>query len=133
MVQEVCWDPVVLQGPLDLLALLELTGLQVPKETWDHKENQAHQGSRESRALRVFLVPKAPSDHLVKKDLRAGQGCLDCLELMGHRVILVRRVLLERKEHRVQQVHKVLLAILVLVVSRVPTASVVLRLSLIHI
>lgn len=115
------------QDPLDLLVLLELTGLQVQKGTWDHKENQAHLGSRESPEHRVFLVLKAPLDHLVKKDLRAGRGYLDYLELMGHLVILVRRVHLERKEHRVQQVHRVLLVILVLVVSRGPMVSVVSR------
>lgn len=117
----------VLQDPLDPLVLLELTGLQVPKETWDHKENQAHPGSRESQEHRVSLVLKAPSDHLVKKDPRAGRGCLDYPELMGLLVILVRRVLLERKEPRVPQVHRVLLVILALVVSRVPMVSVVSR------
>lgn len=118
-------DLVVLQDPLDLLVLLESTGLQVQKETWDHKENQAHPGSRESLERRVFPVLKAPSDHPVKKDPRAGRGCQDYLELMGLLVILVRRVQLERKERRVHQVHRVLLVILALVVSRVLTVSVV--------
>lgn len=117
----------VLQEPLVLLVLLESTGLQVPKETWDHKENQAHLGSRESPEHRVFLVLKAPLDHPVKKDHRAGRGCLDYLELMGLLVILVRRVHLERKEPRVQLVHRVLLVILALVVSRVLMVSVVSR------
>lgn len=63
----------------------------------------------------------------MKKDLRAGRGCLDYLELMGLLVILVRRVQLERKEHRVPQVHRVLLVILALVVSRVLMVSVVSR------
>lgn len=102
-----------------------MTGLQVPKETWDHKESQAHPGSRESPEHRVFLVLKALSDHLVKKDLMAGRGCLDYLELMGLLVILVKRVHLERKEPWVPQVHRVLLVILALVVSRVPMVSVV--------
>lgn len=117
----------VLLDPLDLLVLLGLTGLMVPKETWDHKENQAHPGSRESPEHRVFLVLKVLSDHLVKKDLTAGRGCLDYLELMGLLVILVRRVHLERKEPWVPQVHRVLLVILAPVVSRVLMVSVVSR------
>lgn len=117
----------VLQDPLDRLVLLELMGLLVPKETWDHKENQAHPVSRESLEHRGFLVLKAPLDHLVKKDLRAGRGCLDYLELMGLLVILEKRVHLERKEARVHWVHRVLSVILALVVSRVPTVSVVSR------
>ncbi|KAG7216742.1 hypothetical protein INR49_021125 [Caranx melampygus] len=73
-VLEVYWDLVVLQDPPDLLALLELTGLKVLKETWDHKENQAHLGSKE------------PQGH---RDLRAGLGCLDYLELMGLLCVLL--------------------------------------------
>ncbi|KAA8580958.1 hypothetical protein FQN60_013916 [Etheostoma spectabile] len=72
-----------------IMVLLELMGLQVPKETWDRKENQAHLGSRESPEHRVFLVLKALSDHLVKKDRRAGRGWLDYLELMGLLCVLL--------------------------------------------
>lgn len=97
----------------------ESTDLQVPKETWDHKESQAHPVSRESLEHRVFLVPKAPLDHLEKKDLRAGRGWLDYPELTGLLVILVRRVQLERKEPRVHQVHRDLSVIPALVESRV--------------
>lgn len=126
-VLEVCSGLVVLRDPLDHPVLLELTDLQVPKETWDHKESQAHPVNKESLEHRVFLVPKAPLDHLEKKDLRADLGYLDYLELMGPLVILVRRVHLERKEDKVHQVHRVLLVILALVVSRVRMASVVSR------
>lgn len=117
----------VLQDPLDHLVLLELMVLKVQKETWDLKESQAHPGSRESLGHRVFLVLKAPLDHLEKKDLRAGRGCLDYLELMGPLVILVRRGHLERKEPKVHQAHRVPLVILVLVVLRVQMVSVVSR------
>lgn len=127
MVLEVCWDLAVLPDPLDLLVLLELTDLQVQKETWDHKESQAHPGSKESLEHRVFLVPKALLDHLGKKDLTAGRDWLDYLELMDLLVILVKRDHLERKEPWVHQVHRVLLVILALVVSRVLMVSVVLR------
>lgn len=127
MVLEVCWDLAVLRDPLDHLVLLELMDLQVPKETWDHKESPARPVSRESQEHRVFLVLKAPSDHPEKKDLRAGRGCLDYRELMGLLVILVRRVHLERKEAKVHQVHRVPLVILALVVSRVPMVFVVSR------
>jgi len=122
---EVCSGPAAPQGLLDHLVLPELMGLQVPKGTWDLKESQAHLDNRESPELRVFLVLKAPLGHPVKKDLRAGQGCLGYLELMALLVILVRRVPLERKEAKVQWVHRVLSVILALVVSRVPTVSVV--------
>lgn len=107
VVPEVCLDHA---APLDLLALpasLESTGLRVQKETWDPKESQGHLGSRESPAHRVFLDLKAPSDHLVKKDLRADRGCLDYPEPTGLLVILARRVLLERKGRRVRQVRRV--------------------------
>lgn len=115
---EVCWGLAVPQAPQDRPALLELTGLQVPKETWAHKESQVPQVSRASPEHRVFLVLKVLLVHLEKKDLRAGQGYLDFLELMGLLVILVKRVHLEKREHRVLQVRRVLLAILVPAVSR---------------
>lgn len=114
MVLEVCWDLAVLQDLLECQASPEWTDLQVPKETWDHKGNRAHQVSREFLEPRVSLVPKVRSDHLDKKDLRAGRGFLDYLELMGLLVILVRRVHLERKVPRVHWVLKVLLVILAL-------------------
>lgn len=106
-VPEVCSDPA---APLDLPAppaSPESTGLMVQKETWDRKESLGRLGSRESPAHRVFLDLKAPSDHLVKKDLWAGRGCLDYPELTGLLVILARRVLLERKDRRVRQVLRV--------------------------
>lgn len=112
-----------LQDPLDHLALLESTGLQVPKETWDHKENQAHPVSRESLEHRVFLVLKAPSDHLEKRDHRVDQGYPVYLELTVLLAILERRVHLERKEAKVHQVHRVPLGIQALVESRVQTVS----------
>lgn len=115
----------VLQDPLDHLASLESTGLQVPKETWDPKENQAHPVSRESLEHRVFLVLKAPSDHLEKRDRRAGQGYPVYLELMVLLDIPERRVHLERKEARVHQVHRVPSGIQAPVVSRALTVSVV--------
>lgn len=125
VVPEVCWVLVVLQDPLDHLVLLEWTGLQVQKETWAHKVNQAHLGSREFQVHRVFQVLKAPSDHLEKKDLLAGQDYLDYLGLMDLLVILERRVHLERKELRVHQVLRVPLVILAHVVSRELMESVV--------
>lgn len=125
MVPEACWDLVALQDPLDHLALLESTGLRVPKETWDHKENQAHPVSRESLERRVFLVLKAPSDHLEKRVHRVDLGYPVYLELTVRLDILERRVHLERKEVKVHMVHRVLLGIQVLVVSRVLTVSVV--------
>lgn len=125
VVPEVCLALVVLQDPLDLLVLLEWTGLQVQKETWAHKVNQAHLGSRESQVHRVFQDLKAPLDHLEKKDLLVGQDYLDYLGLMDLLVILERRVHLERKELRVHQVPRVPLVILALVVSRELMESVV--------
>lgn len=127
MVLEVCWDLVDLLDHLEALVLLELTGLKVSKETWDHKVNQAHPVSKEFQEHRVFLVLKAPLDHLVKKDLRADRGCLDCLELMVLLVILEKRVHLERKDRRVLLVLRDLLVIPALVVLREPMVSEVLR------
>lgn len=124
---EVCSDPVVLQAHLDHPVLLELTDLQVLKETWAHKESQVLLVSRAYPEHRVFLVLKVRLVHLEKKDLRAGQGCPDCLELMDLLVILVKRVHLEKKEHRVLRVHRVRSAILVPVVSRVLMVSAVSR------
>lgn len=97
-VLEVSLVHVAHQGQLDSLVLLEWTALTVPKETWGHKESQDHPVSRVSPEHRVFLAHKAPSDHLVKKDPRAGQDWLAYLDLMGLQVILVKRVLPARKE-----------------------------------
>lgn len=122
---EVCWGPVVLQAPQDPPVLLELTDLQVPKETWVLKESQVLQVSRASQEHRVFPALRVPSVHPEKKDLRAGQGYLDYLELMGLLAILVRRVHLEKREHRVLQVRRVRLVILDPAASREPMVSVV--------
>lgn len=97
-VLEVFWGHAVHPDPPDNLVSLVWTALTVPKETWAPRESQARPDSRVSPGRRVFLVLKAPSDHLVKKVLRGGQGWPACLDLMGLLAILVRRVHPERKE-----------------------------------
>lgn len=115
VVPGVCWGHVDLLDLPEPQVLLEWTGLMVLKETWDHKENQAHPDSKESQEHRVSLVLKAPLDHLEKKDLRADPGCLVYLELTVLLVILEKRVHLEKREARVLLVLRVLSVILALV------------------
>jgi len=97
-VLEVSWVRAVHPGPPDNLVSPVWTAHTVPKETWGRRESPAHPGSRESPERRVFLVLKAPSDHLVRRGLGAGQGWPACLDPMDLLVILVRRVHPERKE-----------------------------------
>lgn len=77
--------------------------LTVPKETWGLKESQAHQGSRASLGHRVFLVLKALSDHLAKKDPRVDLGWPAYLELTVPLDILAKRDPRARKEPWVRE------------------------------
>lgn len=120
----VCWDLVDLLDLLEPQVLLESTGLMVQKETWDHKVNLGHPGSKESQEHRVSLVLKAPLDHLEKKDPRADPGCLVYLEPTVLLVILEKRDHLERREARVLLVLRVPSVILALVGLRELMASV---------
>lgn len=97
VVPEVFSALVALQVPPASPALLVLTVLPAPKEIWAPRGSPAPQDSRASPALRVFLVPKGPSDHREKRDLQAGQGWPACLDLMDLLDILAKKVLLERK------------------------------------
>lgn len=94
---EVCLVLEVLLGHPGSLELLVLMVHTVPKETWDHRENQALRDNRESQEHKVFQVRRVPSGRQEKKVLMEGPVCLDCLALMDLLDILERRVHLERK------------------------------------
>lgn len=101
---EDCWaprDPQDPQGPRVWLAWMDK---QVPKGMWALRASQAPQDSRGTPGLRVSQVRKAPSVPQERKALWANLVSLACLVLMGPRVTLARKVLLERRAVRVPQV-----------------------------
>lgn len=98
---EDCWAPRDPQDPQGHRVWLAWMDKQVPKGMWALRVSQAPQDSRGTQGLRVFQVHKVPSVPQERKARWANLASLACLVLMGPRVILERKVLLERRGVRV--------------------------------
>lgn len=123
LVNEDCWDQEDLLDPQANMVLLVLMDPQDPKETWDLKVNLDQQVNKEFQDHKVSPVLKARSAPLVTRDHTESLVCLDYPELTDPQVILEKKDQPERRAQWVQMVPRVLLVILDLVVSRVPTVS----------
>lgn len=111
VVQEDCWAPEVLLGPLDSAVFLDWMDHLALKEIWVLKESLDLLGNRGTPVRMVCLVLKARSVHLERKVPMGNRGSMDWLGLMGLPVILGRKVLLGRKEQLATQVPRGPLAI----------------------
>lgn len=98
------WAPRDPQDPRGHRVWLAWMDKQVPKGMWALRASPAPQDSRGTPGLRVSQVLKEPSVPQERKALWANLASLECLELMGPRVTLARKVLLERRAVRVPQV-----------------------------
>lgn len=101
---EDCWDRRGHQDHQGHRVWLVWMDKQVPRGMWVLKVSRAPQDSRATQVLRVFQVHKAPSVPQERKGLWANLVFLGCLVQTVLRVILARKVLLERRGVRVHQV-----------------------------
>lgn len=76
----VYWDPRALLVLVDLQAFAEMMGRTDPKETWDHKESQVLQDSREPQEPRECQDLKEPLDPLERRDPPGNQAFQGCPE-----------------------------------------------------
>lgn len=95
-----CWDLRALLGLVDLRASAVTTAPTDPRETWDHKESQVLQASREPQGLRACQDLKEPLDHQGRRAPQANRGSQECPELTAPRVTQERRAPLEPRGTR---------------------------------
>lgn len=115
---EDCWDPKGHQAHRGHRVWPVWMDKLVPRGTWVPRVSRDPQASRATQVLRVFQVHKAPSVPQERRGRWANLVFLACLVQMVLRVILARKVLLERRGVRVHQALRVPLVIQVHAESR---------------